>query len=813
MKMFLTYLLFLGASYSICAQKTTCVLIGRIVDEGSKGISGATISIFSITDSLPRAATVSDENGHFEFIGLKSDTLLVVVSHATYQSFRSTPIFVHHAGTTNLPLVILRGEAKTLQEFTVSAKKKLLEQDVDKTIINVDAMVGNASNNSLEVLSKSPGVTVDEKGTIALNGKTGVLVLVDGRSTYMSGEDLATYLRSIPGGMLDKIELIDNPSAKYEAEGSAVINLRLKKRQRSGFVGNVGTNLSQGRYLKNSEFVTLDYGRGKAHWFSSFAYNFGTGYSNRINQRIQEAGNGQPVSLIDLQNRSVLHNHSYLGKIGGDLATSTNTTLGFQIFGQSTPRRERSTYSGTIFHLGNGIDSSSSGNSINSIKSQQLAANVNFQTKFKTSGELRAEANYVIQGNRSIQPFNNFLGVLNNIERPLDSVLYRLGFDTKVYNLKSDYTIAVQKVLFLEAGIKSSFVRNDNDSRTYSVKGNSYRENYNTSNHFIYDESISAGYIDLKKTSGRLRWQLGMRIENTRINGEQLGNDSVPGNTFKRRFTDFFPSLSIQYRLDSAGRTTLQLAITRKIARPGYYQYNPFQTFVDRYNYNEGNPSLLATYPTGYVLTLQHRQYLSLRLGYGLKQGLVFQAIEVRDNVFIHKPENLGKEQMLFATAGFNLSPRPWLSVNYNFQIRHFRYAGTICNHSFDLSVVRFGATFLNQFSIGQSWTADVSFEMIGKDFDDLAYRLSRHGLSASIQRKLWRGKGSLSVGVDDLLHSLKTNYIFAEIPSVSAKQRLIYDSQRIRLGISYNFGSSNASRKNNHSEDAAAPEIERLKN
>jgi outer membrane cobalamin receptor len=152
---------------------------------------------------------------------------------------------------------------RNLKEVTVVGKKKLIEQDIDKTIINVRAMIGSEGNNAYEILEKTPGITINQDGAISLNGKTNVLVLIDGRSTYMSGQDLANYLKSLPGGVLDKIELIDNPSSRYDAAGGAVINIRLKKNRQAGLTGNISAEVSIGKKFRSNESLNLNFNSEK----------------------------------------------------------------------------------------------------------------------------------------------------------------------------------------------------------------------------------------------------------------------------------------------------------------------------------------------------------------------------------------------------------------------------------------------------------------------------------------------------------------------------------------------------------------------
>jgi outer membrane cobalamin receptor len=166
-------------------------------------------------------------------------------------------------------IVLLPAKAAALQDVIVKTTRPLIEQEIDKTVVNVGSMISSATSNTLEVLEKTPGVTVGSNGEISLNGRGGVLVLIDGRATYMSAQDLASYLKSLPGSLLDKIELMDNPPARYDAAGNGIINIKFKKNKIAGYTGNISMGHTQGRYGRSNNAINLNYNRKKFNLFGS----------------------------------------------------------------------------------------------------------------------------------------------------------------------------------------------------------------------------------------------------------------------------------------------------------------------------------------------------------------------------------------------------------------------------------------------------------------------------------------------------------------------------------------------------------------
>lgn len=260
---------------TVFAQKS---ITGTVRDIKNEAIPGATIKLLKATDSTLLKGELSNENGKFQLNNLIDGTYVLAITAIGHKPYRSVTLSIDDAHKNIvLPIIVLLpAKDVALKEVVVTAKRPLLERDIDKTIVNVDAMISAASSNTLEVLEKTPGITVSNDGDISLNGKSGVLVLIDGRATYMSGADLAIYLKSLPGGLLDKIELMDNPPAKYDATGSAVINIRLKKNRVGGFTGNISEGYSQGVYGKNNGAINLNYLYKKLNLFTNVGYNIET---------------------------------------------------------------------------------------------------------------------------------------------------------------------------------------------------------------------------------------------------------------------------------------------------------------------------------------------------------------------------------------------------------------------------------------------------------------------------------------------------------------------------------------------------------
>jgi len=301
----LIYIIYLFIfSSSLRAQTINKTMSGQVKDIQNEPVPGATIRLLKAGDSIAIQTKTAKDNGKFEFTNLINGTFILAVTASGKKEYLTAPLTIDDNRTAILlPVIILLPGKKTeLKEVIVTTKRPLIEHDLDKTIVNPDAMIGSSTSNTLEVLEKTPGVTVSTDGEISLNGKNGVLVLIEGRPTYMSGQDLAAYLRSLPGSMLDKIELMSNPPAKYDAAGSAVINIRLKKNKIQGYTGNISLNYSQGKTGRSYNYLNLNYLKKKVNFFGNFSYSRDGNSSDDIYQRTFYNDNNSKTSSIDLKN-------------------------------------------------------------------------------------------------------------------------------------------------------------------------------------------------------------------------------------------------------------------------------------------------------------------------------------------------------------------------------------------------------------------------------------------------------------------------------------------------------------------------------
>src|SRR6478735_2674702 len=266
MRKFLTLLIaILTLSFSSQAQKNLGKVSGQVIDGNTKTVEAATITLLRAKDSSVAKISAANKNGNFVFENVIEGKYFVSIT-AVGHTKGFSELFEITSTNTNVILktIELVPVAKDLAGVTVAAKKPLIEQKIDRTIVNVEASITNVGTSALEVLEKSPGVSIDKDGNISLKGKEGVLVLIDGRQTQLSGAELANFLRNMTASQLDQIEIMTNPPAKYDAAGNAgIINIKTKKNKQAGYNGSLNLGYTQGKYPKFNEAFNFNYREGK----------------------------------------------------------------------------------------------------------------------------------------------------------------------------------------------------------------------------------------------------------------------------------------------------------------------------------------------------------------------------------------------------------------------------------------------------------------------------------------------------------------------------------------------------------------------
>ncbi|TCD00202.1 outer membrane beta-barrel family protein [Pedobacter psychroterrae] len=698
-----------------------------------------------------------------------------------------------------------------LDEVVIKSKRPLIQMEIDKTVVNVASMISSASSNTLEVLEKTPGVTVDTQGNISLNGRSGVMVLIDGKQMYLSGSDLAAYLKSLPGGNLDKIELMDNPPARYDAAGNGIINIRLKKNRTAGTTGSVATGYNQGRYARTNNSVNLNYSNKKINIFSNAGYSYDKNYGIDIYKRTYYDAGGAIASNILLDNEQQYYSNGFNGNLGMDYSPSENTTYGLQLNLSTSANDGRASSLSSNFGLIE-LDSSGLGLSIADGTRRNMGSNFNVLHRFgKTGRELSADAGYLRNTGSLDQSFENKMYETDGDMASRTDLFYDLPTYMTVYTVKTDYVHPLANKIKLEAGLKWSLVENDHQNDAYLLSGNQQVIDNTRSNHFKYREGFAAAYVSGQKAWKQLGIQLGLRAEHTYGLGQQMGNAVVAGSTFDNQYTRLFPTVFINYKLDTVSANTLNFSLTRRINRPNYQYMNPFVFVRDQFTQTTGNPDVLPQYQYRYELRWQHKRFLRMAVSYNRFTNVIFQTTNVVNGTFITRPENIKQGYMFITSTGLTLDPFEWWNFNAEIWAARLGLDGTAYGEQLNPKIYAARINVINQLQFGKGWSGEFGGYYASRDLNGQTVTAGMIRTNAGLQKKIWKDKGSIRLNMEDIFHSWKY-----ENRSVSLRRAYYFqtsesDTQRIGLSFTYNFGNELFARKSKHRNNALDEEKSRM--
>jgi hypothetical protein len=775
------------------AQTTGAKISGTITDQNNKPADGATVSLVIAKDSAIIRTVIANADGNFVFENIKANTYQLRITLMGYKNYRSQDINITGQKDVSLKPIQLASTSTALKEVAVTAQKQFVEQKIDRTVVNVNALISNTGINALEVLQKTPGVTVDQDGNISFKGKSGVMVMIDDKPTYLSAANLATYLRSLPSSALDKIELMDNPPAKYDAAGGAgVINIKTKKNTIKGFNGTFGSTYGQGFYGRIRESLNLNYRVDKVNLFANLSYNHYRSYRRLEIDRDYFNADGSPKFTFTDVSIFRPTSDSYNAKAGMDYYLSPKTTWGIVLTGALSNSHDDSPVYSTFYNTGGAPDSTINTQNISKDKFNNGGINLNYSHQYDTTGTaLTFDLDYIRNVSGSNQTF------INNTYNPGGALLVSqmlkndLPANINIYAAKVDFTMPLKNGGKFEAGVKTSYVNTDNAANYFNVIGGVSTINYDNTNRFLYKENINAAYLNYNRNFGRFGVQTGLRMENTNGNGHQLGNAQRPDSLFINHYTNLFPTAYLSYKLDSAGHNMLVASYGRRIGRANYGQLNPFKNIIDKFTHFQGNPFLRPQFTDNYKLAYSYKSLLTVALMYTHMIDVQGETIYQEGNIFVSTTGNIADRKMWDLSVNLNLQPATWWTVTLYAEAYNNNYSGLIRNNYINSSYLSYSGNANNQFTMGKGWSAELSGFYNSRGVYGQFKTLGNGMLNAGLQKKILKDKGSLKLSINNILDTFHPRGEINNIAGANARFYNTLDTQVTMLAFTYNFGKS----------------------
>ncbi len=782
-----TLLASFGIMMNMAMAQTNATVKGKITDGSGKAIQSVTVTILKAADSSLVKADVSNTEGAFEIAGIKAGKYLLNFTMVGYNKQYSPVFDLSQNGSFDAGTTILKELDGSLKDVTVTSRKPMIEIKADKTVFNVENSINATGSNALELLQKSPGIQVDNNENISMKGKTGVRIYVDGKMMQLGSQDVAAYLKSINSNDVEAIEMISNPSAKYDASGNAgIINIRLKKNKKFGTNGTVNMGLVQGITPKGNGSVSLNYRDKKVNLFSNIGANTGL-YENGLDlYRIQRD------TIYDQKSTSRSDNKSINAKVGADLFLNTKSTLGFMLnanFSDSKWTNESNTditYKPTNQYVKNL-------RALNTIPGSRtnLNGNINYRYTDTTGKEINFDADYgLFRGTgRSFQPNyytdgngNPVWQVVNRNYTPTDIDIYTAKVDVDMPKWKGK----------LGYGAKTSFVKTSNTFDFFNDVNGVPVKVLSRSNKFDYTENVNAAYVNFQRQlNQKFSIQAGLRLEQTNSKGELTRADGITqaDNIVERSYLDFFPSAALTWNVNQ--QNILNLTFSRRIDRPTYQDLNPFENKLDELTYQKGNAFLRPQYTNTVELSHTWKYMLNTTIGFSHVKDFATETTDTTGNATYIQQKNLATQRILSFSVGSPLPIAKWWNGYANIWYNYQMFKGQIGDNTIKTDIPTFGAYMQHSYTLGKGYTAELSGWFSGPSVWGATWRSrSQGGVDLGVQKQILNKMGTVKLSVTDIF---RTNPWKAgsNFGGLFLDGRGRWESQTVRLNFTWRFGNS----------------------
>lgn len=777
---------------SFAAKQTNCRIKGSIKElKSGEGLGFATVALLNADSTLVTGSS-ADMNGNYE-ITAQEGNYIIKVSMIGYRD--KTEAVKATGNVTIVPTISLEEDSQMLKGAVVSERVKLVEMKLDKMVVNISLSSFAQTSNGLELLKKSPGVTVDKDGNVKLNGK-GVSIWIDGRPTYLDGEALKALLEGTSGASIDKIELMPNPSSKYDAAGQGgIINIKTKKNSLKGLHGNLGIN-GGGMYFdkhdlwsyQESFWSTVSYRTNKTNTTLNLYQGMqGIPTILEINTNAKSIGNiSQETESIMSTSAKYINLH-----LSNDYFIDKKNVLGVIVsapFTKSKMPVDKENNISKDYKDGN-LYLTSTGDIDYDTKYRQYSANVNYTHIFdeQKNSEITTNLDWYQVGTHSQNyQTNDFMPADDSPAYSMNRNIDNLSL-INIWSAKTDFQTIFWKNAMLETGLKWATSITDNDMNREET-GFPIKKDV-----FKYREHIAAAYISVaKQFSPKWTAKVGLRGEYTNCYGDWKSDGTVTDNSY----FDLFPTAFVGFA--ASEKVYLNFSYTRRINRPNFNRLNPSEMYISSRTFTVGNPKLKPEYSNNISFTSNFGRYFSVSVSYDYTTGQFNQMPMIKENGDQYIIwENYGK--MYNPYINLNMSAFPvtkWLewTVNLNGQ-----YMKNVSSDSSITKSIPFVAGYTCfTFLLPSNWKIELDGYGVSKMLWGSYYIEPNYQSNLGIKKTLFDNKLSLSLSVEDLFRTSKSNLTTIEDLADKSSIMQKFLTQRVVFGLNWNFGKAQKTRQRN---------------
>jgi hypothetical protein len=787
---------------------------GIVKDVAGKPVQYANVLLLKSFDSSLMKGTITDSSGKYSFENIEKGKYCITASFTgMQQAFTRVFEIIADKNGVDLGMLYLSNVNTQLKNVTVTVKKPMFEQKIDRMIINVRNSITNAGGTALDVLEKSPGVTVNrQSNSIAVNGKNGVNLMINGKIMYMPMEALIQLLSATNAANIEKIELITMPSAKYDAEGNAgYINVVLVNNPYAGLSGSYFLTAGYGIREFGSAGMSFNYRSAKLNLYGNYSFNH--------DHNIQLGTDFTQLAKSDhvLTNSSFSHRNAtrdiHNARLGIDYQLDAATILSALISGYNS-RWEMEAHNGTIISRDNVADTTISMVNHEVNQWQNIMANLNFQHTFKPGKVLFFDANYIYYRDDNPNTYSN--AYYNNAKELLYHEDLRNGKITPI-NLgvfSSDYTTPLSKKITMEAGAKISLSKFTNDVNVDKLKEGVWIPDDGLSANYLLKENIGAVYTSFNADpTSKLSIKAGLRYEYTTSN--LSSRETI--NIVDKKYGELFPTFYISQKFNEANR--INFSYSRRITRPAFTDLAPFTIFFDPKTFYSGNPALQPaianTLQAGYAFK-KYNFSLSYTHEDNTIENFYFQTqrLDTVSNILYLSSSNFKYEQYLTASFSLPFIVNRWWSMQNNIT-GDWRQINTAYDHTpVRLQIFDYSFNSTQQFILPRDFSLELTGLYSSARYFGTEKSKPIYQVNAGVQKKLKNKKDILRFAATDIFNSGINFRLTENLPIRGAIVNQTFDFQNVSYKIIYTHSFGNKALKASRERSTAAEdELKRVQN
>ncbi|MEP6676880.1 MAG: TonB-dependent receptor [Ferruginibacter sp.] len=765
---------------------------GRLTNEKNIPVTAASVRLFK-EDSILLFTGLTDIKGEFRLAGVAAGNYTIKISHIGFETFITAPFSLKAAEHKILPAIQLKTATGMLKTVMVTGTKPLIEIKPDKIIFNVASSPSASGTNGLDLLKKAPGVSVDIDNNISLLGKQGVEIYLNGVPSRLSGTDLTSFLQSLTSDNIESLEIISNPSSKYDAEGTGgIINIRTKKNVATGFNGSATSSFTKGIYWKSSNNLSLNYGGKKLRANLEFTQ------SDNTNLEIYEDNKQLTSSILDLYSKDVQGQKSYNIASGVEMQLTKKQVL--TINGRVILNKTDNTlWSSTDIYQSMPMQFTQvlSSGSIVHAPSHNYTSDINHFLKFSETANLNTSASFgVYRSDKNTQQPNVYYKPDRATKISEDNTAFDANTNINLWSAKIDYDKEWKRISF-SAGMKYAHVLTKNAFSFYNIPNATPVLDPSKSNDFSYKENVAAAYSRITiNLDSSFSLSAGIRVENTSSRGLLISQTVVDNKDVPRSYTDLFPNIGLSF--DNHKNHSFNLSVGRRITRPNYQDLNPFETPTSQLVVWKGNPFLKPNYTSNYQLTYAYKKKLIITNSYSEIKDFFAKIFETTGNSSTQViPRNMQKVTNYALSVSYPETINKYWKVLLLANAAHKTYAGNLAGTVIDLKVNQWDYSIQNSFNFRGGYLMDISYNqqsnwiwrgsIVIKGTKDLSFGIRKNFFGSKLQIRI-TGADILRTGSE---FPYEGNY-----GGIIVKGTYIADDRRFGGGITWKFGNQNVKTK-----------------